>query len=475
MKRTFSYYIGALSLTGLIISCQTTKPIVQSDKPIPAAYRNQEHADSTSIATIPWRAFFQDPYLQVLIEEGLQNNLDLKIGLTRIESAKAVLSQAKAAFLPEVAVGGTLQRARMSYPQSFGFFKYATLHEVAATSSWEIDVWGKLASAKRSTYYQLLQTETTQYLIQTQLVAQIAQYYYQLLLLDKQVRIVERTIENRANDVKTMRFLKESNQVTGAAVVQSEANYLEAQITLPMLQKQLYQVENALSVLLGKEPHAIARGSIDSQEIPVPMKIGVVAQLLSYRPDVKMEELALASYFEDIQVAKRAFYPNITLTASAGYSSYEFKNWFTPTGLFAQLTGGLVQPIFNKRQNKTRLAQAKTKYQEQVYRFQHCVLQAGQEVTDALYAFEIAEQQIILRQQQVEKLELAVDFTKKLLLYHPATTYTDVLTSEQAYLQAELEKAHSEGEKWQAIIKLYRSLGGGWMDESQTSSSLVLK
>ena len=456
-------YIWALGGITLALSCQSAKEVYPGQQQVEVAYRNTIATDSSSVATLPWQEFFQDDYVKCLIEEGIANNLDLKIGLTRIDAAQAVVSQAKASFLPDVNVGGSLQRTRASYPQSFGFFKYATLHEVAATSTWELDIWGKLASSKRSAYYQLLKTKAAKQAIQTQLVAQIAHYYYELLLLDKQLRIVERTLENRAQDVSTMKQLKKANLTTEAAVVQSEANYLDAQITRPAIQKQIQEVENALSILLGRTGGTIERGTIEEQLPPSQMKVGVPAQLLQNRPDVRVEELALAAYFEDVKVAKRSFYPSITINASVGYSSYDVKEWFTPTGLFAQLTAGLLQPIFGKRQNQTKLAVAKATYQEQIYRFQQKVLEASKEVSNALLAYEIADEQQQLRQKQVEKLALAVDYTKKLMLYNQKTTYTDVLTSEQAYLYAELEMAHNELEKWLATIQLYRSLGGGWL------------
>ncbi|TDS64351.1 efflux transporter outer membrane subunit [Myroides indicus] len=463
MKRT-PQYVATLGMMSILFSCQITKTTYQTDYQPQELFRSNQGIDTTSSATIPWRTFFRDEYLQGLIEEGLTNNLDVKMSLTRIEAARANLSQSKASFFPDLTVEGTMQRARMSYPQSFGFFKYATLHEVEASTTWELDVWGKLASAKRSAYYKFLKTEVAQQAIQTQLIAQISQYYYQLLVLDRQIDIVECTLENRAQDVHAMKQLKASTIVTEADVVQSEVNYLEAQIALPAIQKQRQEIENALSVLLGRIPGEIKRGVLEIQSIPNQISVGVAAELLQNRPDVQMEELALAAYFEDIQVVKRSFYPNLMLTASFGYSSYLWKDWFTPTGLFAQLTGGLLQPIFNKRQNKTRLALTKATYQEQLYRFQQSVLQAGKEVSNALYAYQIAEEQRALRQVQVEKLALAVDYTKKLMLYNRTTTYTDVLTSEQAYLYAALEMATNEGEKWQAIIQLYRSLGGGWKE-----------
>jgi len=267
MKKIYHYSL-TLSFVGALMSCQSIPEINPSDSIQKEVFRNKQSQDSITIAIMPWQEFFKDEYLQNLIQDGMDHNLDLKMGLTRIEAAQAIISQTKAAFLPDLGIGGSVQRARMSYPQSFGFFNYATLHEVSATSSWEIDVWGKLASAKRSSFYQLLKTEASQNLIQTQLVAQIATYYYHLLVLDKQRIIVERTIENREKDVQMMRHLKEANAVNGASLVRSEANYLEAKVTLPAIKKQIYETENALSILIGRELEIIQRGTLANQNMP---------------------------------------------------------------------------------------------------------------------------------------------------------------------------------------------------------------
>ncbi|UVD78963.1 TolC family protein [Myroides albus] len=451
----------ALAIAGALTSCGSSKRYQPQESVDTQLYRDIQSTDTTNIADVSWQEFFADPYLQDLIQKGLDNNLDLKMGIERINAAQAMLKQSKAAFLPDLSIGGGLKRSRLAYPQGFGFVKDATQHDVFANTSWELDVWGKLASSKRATFYRLMQTEAVQQAVQTQLVAQIADYYYQLLTLDEKVRILKQTIENRQEDVKTMKNLKESSVVTGAAVVQSEANYYDAQADLPRVYRQIREIENALSTLIGQVGEVIDRGSFESQKMYESIQVGIPVQLLQNRPDVRVAEYELASYFEEVSAARRAFYPSLTLTAGVGFSSYEFKDWFTSTGFFANVAGGLLQPIFNKRLNKTRLEVAKANYQEKVYNFQKALLMAGQEVSDALYAYQTAETQEQNRQIQVEKLSLAVDYTKKLLLYHSSTNYTDVLTSEQSYLYAQMQITNDRLLKWQSAIKLYRALGGG--------------
>lgn len=463
MKWTYNIYIGVLAV-GMLASCQSTAHYHQQDTAPQELYREAKEGDTLSMGMMPWQSLFKDAQLQALIIEGITNNLDLKMGIARLQIAESMLKQSKAAFLPDLSVGGGVKRSRLAYPQGFGFVENATQYDVFANTSWEIDIWGKLASGKRAAAYRLLQSEAGQKAVQTQIVAQIAEYYYQLLALDQQQAIIEKTIANRKIDVQTMQKLKESNVVTGAAVVQSEANYYDAEATLPGVKRSIREVENALSVLLGKSVGTIDRGVLDNQALPIEPSIGVPASLLQNRPDVMAAEYELAAYFEDVNVAKRAFYPALTITGGAGFSSYEFKDWFSSTGFFANIAGGLLQPIFNKRLNKTRLEVAKASYQEKAHNFQKTMLVAGQEVSDALYAYQMAGEQLAMRQQQVDKLALAVDYTKKLLVYHSSTNYTDVLTSEQAHLYAQLAHSNDQLLEWQSVIKLYRALGGGWRE-----------
>lgn len=454
-------YIIAFAFTGVLVSCGSSKRYQQKQSVESELYRDVEASDTTNMGYIGWEIFFSDSKLKELIQQGLNNNLDLKIGIERIKAAQALFKQSKAALLPDLAVGGGVKRSRLAQSQSFGGDRYVSQYDAFANTSWEIDIWGKLASSKRASYYRLMQTESVQRAIQTLLVAQIADYYYQLLTLDEQVKILEQTIVIRQEDVKTMEKLKESSVVTGAAVVQSQANYYDAVANLPGVKRQVREVENALNVLLGQVAQEIPRGDFSNQQLYTVMEIGVPSQLLQNRPDVMAAEFELASYFEEVNVARRAFYPSLTLTAGGGFSSYELKDWFSTTGFFANVAGGLLQPIFNKRQNKTRLEISKANYQEKVYDFQKALLIAGQEVSDALYAFDTAKEQEEKRLLQIEQLGLAVDYTKKLLLYHSSTNYTDVLTSEQAHLFAQIQMTNDRLLKWQSVIKLYRALGGG--------------
>jgi NodT family efflux transporter outer membrane factor (OMF) lipoprotein len=329
------------------------------------------------------------------------------------------------------------------------------------STSWEADIWGKLSSAKRSAYATLLQTDAAKRAVQTQLIANIANTYYNLLALDKQLAITLQTIKSRTNNVATMKALKEGAKVNGAAVVQSEANLYAAEVTIPDLKRSIRETENALNILLARAPGSILRSDLDSQSAYSNLETGVSAQLLQNRPDVQAAEFSFRAAFENTNVAKTYFYPALTLTASGGLSSLQLKDFFN-NSVFYNLVGGLTQPIFAKGQNKVRLTTAQAQQQQAFYTFQQTLLTSGQEVSNALYAYETATEKETTRAKQIASLTKAVDFTQELLRYSSATNYTDVLTSEQSLLAAQLSGVSDKLQKLQAVVNLYRALGGGW-------------
>ncbi|WP_379090089.1 TolC family protein [Pedobacter sp. UC225_65] len=258
-----------------------------------------------------------------------------------------------------------------------------------------------------------------------------------------------------------MKELKEGAIVNGAAVVQSEANLYAAEVTLPDLKRSIRETENALSVLIGSAAGAINRSTLDQQTAYSNLQTGVSAQLLQNRPDVQAAEFAFRAAFENTNVAKTYFYPALTLTASGGLSSLQLKDFFSQS-IFYNLVGGLTQPIFAKGQNKARLKTAQAQQQMAFYSFQQTLLTSGQEVSNALYAYQTATEKETTRAKQIAALTKAVDFTEELLRYSSATNYTDVLTSEQSLLAAQLSGVSDKLQKLQAVVNLYRALGGGW-------------
>ena len=455
----FRFFATVMLLVLMISSCKVTQPYKQpSDAINNKLYRDSSNNGTADIAEVSWKQMFSDTLLQALVQEGISNNLDLKVAIARIKAAAANFKQSKLAFLPSVDANPSATFQRVPSTQ-FGFPETYVLQ---LTSSWEADLWGKLSSAKRAAMASLLQSEAYKRAVQTQLVSDIATNYYLLLAYDAQLQITERTVENRIKEVETMKLLKESNVVTGAAVVQSAANRYSVEITIPDLKQNIRETENTLSILLGKSPDTIFRSTIEQQATTTNLATGVPAQLLANRPDVQQAEYQLRNSFELVNVARAYFYPSFTITGAAGYSSASLAQLFNPVSFFANITGGLLQPVFEQGLNKQRLSVAQANQEESLNTFKKTILIAGQEVSNALFSYDAALQKQSLRSEQIAYLQKSVDFTKQLLEYSSATNYTDVLTSEQNLLAAQLSSVNDKLQQLSAVVVLYRSLGGGW-------------
>jgi HAE1 family hydrophobic/amphiphilic exporter-1 len=424
--------------------------------------------DTTTIATLPYRSLFSDTALQGLIAEGLGENPDLRVAMERMTEARENLLQAKAALLPSLSANLSANPVKQSAaaldipPAYIGSYQLTTTTYTASLStSWEADIWGKLRSSKRSYFAAFLGSDAARRVIQTQLIADIASYYYQLLAYDAQLAITQQTVRNRLDDVSTMKALMENGLATGAAVVQSDANRASAEVLLPDIKLDIQENENALSILLGRVPGEIKRGSLAEQVPFTDLQPGVPSLLLQNRPDVQQAEFAFRAAFENVNVARTFFYPQLTITAQGGYSNLTIKDFFI-NSIFYNIVGGLTEPIFNQRQNKTRLHVAQAQQREAFWTYEKTLLTAGAEVSNSFLVYQTALDKQRTRAGQIKSLEQAVDFTKELLKYSSATNYTDVLTSEQSLLSAQLNGVNDRLQQLQAVVDLYKALGGGW-------------
>ena len=456
----------SLFLLSFVASCSSLKkssriyktPEVETEN----LYRDVESTDSTSFANVPWQQVFQDKVLQNLINEGLSNNIDLQIVINRIKAAEARYGVAKMSLLPPLSLNASASETKLTDADAAGAGDDTQeQYDVSLSTSWELDIWGKLRSAKKAEYAALLESDAYKRAVQTRLIANVSNYYYSLLALDYKLAILEETVQNRIKSVETMGSLKDAGIVTGAAVVQSEASRYAAEIVIPDVQQQIREIENALSVLLGRNPGPIERTTFDDQNIPDYFETGIPSLLLSNRPDVQQAEYALRGAFEGTKQARTYFYPALTISASAGYSNVKLDDLFRPGSVFANVAAGLFQPIFNNGTNKARLEIAKVAQEEALLNFYQTILTAGQEVSNALFAYDTAEKKAIIREQQLKSLNNSVDFTKE-LLNSGKSNYLDVLTSEQSLLSAQLNSIDDTLMKYQAVVNLYTALGGGW-------------
>lgn len=467
MKDRFQKQIlTVLCLLVVISACKVTKTYERPVLNTAGLYRDQTGTDTTSIATMHWQDLFSDEILQKLIQEGLDKNLNLQSAVQNIVQAQALLRQSRVAFLPSLSADANAQRnksskAALNFPPDININTLTSIYKLQLSTSWEIEIWGKLSTAKRAALVGYLQTEAAKRAVQTRLIADIANNYYALMALDRQLEITELTLKKRIENVETMKALKEGAVVNGAAVVQSEANRYAAEVSIPDLKQSIRITENVLSLLLARSPGSINRNKLADQRPLQDLKLGIPALLLDNRPDVQAAEFAFRSSFENVNLAKTYFYPSLTLTANAGFSNLELRDFFT-NAFFYNLMGGLTQPIFAQGANRARLTRAQSVQVQAFNDFQQTLLIAGQEVSDALNAYQTAGDKESSRSKQIAALEKAVSYTEELLRYSSATNYTDVLTSEQSLLAAQLDGVNDRLQKLQAVINLYQALGGGW-------------
>ena len=438
-------------------ACSVYKSYERPDMPVvDSLYRQAAatSADTTSIASLSWRELFTDSKLQALIETGLQNNTDLNIARLKVTEAEATLMTSRLAYLPSISFepSGTLR--------SVDGNAMTKSYDIAASASWEVDIFGKLTNAKRGAKAALEQSEAYRQAVQTQLIATIANSYYSLLMLDAQLDISERTAANWGENVRAMKALKAAGDATELAVAQSEASKLSVDASIASLRQQIDQMENTLTALLGIAPQKIDRTTIGEQRFPTELAAGVPLQLLQRRPDVRQSEAALAQAFYATNAARAAFYPSITLRGSAGWTNAAGAAITNPGQWLFTAVGSLVQPLFNRGRNIANLRIAKAQQEEALLSFRQSLLDAGTDVNNALIQWQTARQRQQIDQQQILSLESTVR-SSELLMQYSSQNYLEVLTARQTLLQAELTAVSDRFDEIQGVINLYHALGGG--------------
>ncbi len=459
MKKQIIYMVCA---TALLSSCHIYKAYDRPDTietsgiyrdPVSAAGTLAE-TDTTNMGNLPWREVFRDPKLQALIEEGLANNVDLQAAILRVEEAKLLLTSARLSFLPSLnlAPQGTITKM-----ENTGYVKAYTLPAVA---SWEVDLFGKLLNASRGQKTAYLQSQYTQQAIRSQLIGGIANTYFTLLMLDRQVEITSKTVDIYKENVRVMEAMKIAGMTTEAAVVQMRAVFHQVSGSLIELKRQVREVENSLSVLLAKAPQPIDRSTLEDQVMPEELMAGVPLQLLENRPDVKVAEMTLASAYYTTNKARAAFYPGINITATAGWTNGSGVTVSNPGQFMFQALASLAQPIFNKGKLVANLKISKAEEQIAKMNYQQTILEAGKEVSDALHLYDATDRKRVQDQAQIEELEKAVAYTNA-LFQSGQSTYLEILSAQQSLLSAQLAEVSDNVQRMQAVINLYSAIGGG--------------
>lgn len=446
---------GTAVLAFALASCGVYQPYTRPNVDTDGLYRDAEASSDTtaSLAGWSWRELFTDVRLQALIERGLQCNTDLRIARLQTEEMEAALMNACLSYLPSLSLS---PEAGVSHSGG----ETVRTYNLAASASWELDIFGKNTNVRRGAKAALEGSRDYAQAVQTQLVATIAGSYYTLLMLDRQLEVGEQTMKSWENSIRTLEALKRAGEANDAAVLQARANRMQLESSVLSIRKSIRETENALSALLALSSQPVERGRLSEAAFPGQLAVGVPLQLLSNRPDVRQAERNYAQACFSTNTARAAFYPSLTLSGALGWTNNGGGVVANPGKWLMNAIGSVTQPLFNKGANLANLKVARARQEEALLRFQQSLLDAGKEVNNALEQWQSARQRINLATRQVETLRELVRKTE-LLMRHTSTTYLEVLTAQQSLLSAEQTQAQDRFDEIQGVINLYHALGGG--------------
>ncbi|CAG5080561.1 TolC family protein [Parvicella tangerina] len=474
MKKNRIIYGTIIVLLMTIVSCAPGIMRKTENTAMPDTYTGSE--DTTNSATIKWRDFFKDEHLAALIDTALKNNQELNIVMQEIEILNYEVGARKGEYLPFVDVGTAVGAEKVGrytsqgandanteimpdkeFPEPLGDFY------LGANMSWEIDVWKKLRNAKKAAFTRYLSSIEGRNFLITQLVAEIAENYYELLALDNQLEIVNSYIDIQQNALNTVKQQKLFAKVTELAVKKFEAELLKTKSLQFTIQQSIVEAENRINFLIGRFPQPIARSSNQFLDLKWDsIYTGIPSQLLANRPDIRQAELELVASKIDVDVARAAFYPSIRITAGLGYQAFNPKYLITtPESLLFNLAGDLVAPVINRNAIKAAYFTSNAKQTQAVYAYERSILNAHIEVINQLSKINNYGSSYALREQQVEVLTESVTIAGSLFKSARAD-YMEVLLTQRDALESKMELVETKQEQMHAIVNLYKALGGGW-------------
>ena len=411
-------------------------------------------ADTThNLANLTWEQLFTDPLLQDLIRQALDSNIDLRVAHEHVNQAEATLRGAQLAYLPAISLA----------PQA-GFSPQYSIrqgtYDLVASASWEIDIFGRTLNSLRGAKAAKQQALDYEQAARCGLIAGVANAYYTLLMLDAQLQTAEENEQTWAKTINTIRRMKEAGMADEAAVTQMEATYYSIQTMVLDSRQQIRQTENALCLMLATTYRPIPRGTLDAQTIPAELEVGVPAQLLYNRPDVRAAQQNMARAFYAANLSRSNCLPSLNLSGTFGWTNHSYGTIIDPMTMISSLAAGLVAPLFNSGRNIAQVKMAKSQQQESILTFTKTVLSAGNEVNDALHTYQTAHAKCELYDKQVEALSRAQRATQ-LKMQFGSTTYLEVLTAQNSLLTAEFTRISNRMAELQAVVSLYHALGGG--------------
>lgn len=456
MKLKHSLHLLALVLTlsGCGLYRKYQRPTIQT-----SVYRGDQidslSRDTTSFGQTPWRTLFTDVHLQALIEKALQQNVDLLTAHLSTQQAEAQLRSARLSFLPSLSLAPSISANKTEgLPASYSY-------TLPVQASWQIDLFGSLLNASRSTQVQLLRAQAYQQLVRSRVIANVANSYYTLLMLDRQLQLSRSAAELAAHTLEVMKAQKEVGRAMESSVQSAQANLHAVEASIPEIKRQITTTENALALLLGESPRSYPRSSLQAQQLPSSFALGVPVQLLSARPDVRVAELALASCYYQTNSARAAFYPSLNISGSAGWTGALGEAVSNPMKFIASALGSLAQPLFAHGKLVAGLRVAQAEEEKARLAFQQSLYNAGAEVSNALALYQASEAKVKAETLQVESLEKNVEIVEMLFKTGKASSYLEVITAQQSLLQAQLSLVQDSFSRMQAVVNLYNALGGG--------------
>lgn len=444
------------------------------NRTVPAGYNNSQ--DTLNIAKMKWKDYFTDPYLDALIDTALKNNQELNITLQEIEISRNEIRARKGEYLPFVGVKAAAGVEKVGRYTSQGAGDATTDikpgkempdplpdYLLAAYATWEVDIWHKLHNAKKAAITRYLATVEGKNFVVTNLVAEIANSYYELLALDNQLDIVKKNIDILNNALEIVKLQKEATRVTELAVRKFEAEVLNTRSLQYDIQQKITETENRINFLLGRYPQPIARNiqTFDST-IPDIIHAGIPSQLLANRPDIKQAELELAASRLDVKVAKAEFYPSLGISAAIGYQAFNPTYLFnTPKSLLYSVAGDLMAPLINKNAIKAFYYNANAKQIQAVYNYERTILNAYVEVANQLNKISNLGKSYDLKSRQVQTLTASIDISNNLFKSARAD-YMEVLLTQRDALESKFELIETKKQQMNAMVNIYQALGGGW-------------
>ena len=454
LKHSLPLLVLSLMLSGCGIYKKYQRPTIQT-----SVYRGDQidtlSRDTTSFGQTPWRTLFTDVQLQALIEKALQQNVDLLTANLSTQQAEAQLKSARLSFLPSLSLAPSISASKTEgTPTAYSY-------TLPVQASWQIDLFGSLLNASRSTQVQLLSARAYQQLVRSRVIAGVANSYYTLLMLDRQLQLSQDAAELAAHTLEVMKAQKEVGLAMESSVQSAKANLHAVEASIPEIKRQITTTENALALLLGESPRSYGRSSLASQQLPSTFALGVPVQLLSARPDVRVAELALANCYYQTNSARAAFYPSLNISGSAGWTGALGEAISNPMKFIASALGTLTQPLFAQGKLVAGLRVAKAEEEKARLAFQQSLYNAGAEVSNALALYQASEAKIKAETQQIESLEKNVEIVEMLFKTGKTSSYLEVITALQSLLQAQLSLIQDQFSKMQAVVNLYNALGGG--------------